>query len=77
MNHLGCSLALRFIKSKVYSGQKFFDSNRQRIACLGSVEIKRHASPRGQRLICVQQPHPIWIKSFGFLCTVSGPPQGR
>ena len=77
MNHLGCSLALRFIKSKIYSGQKFFESNRQRIACSGSVEIKRHVSPRGQRLIWQQVQIPIWIKSFGFLCTGRGPPQGR
>ena len=76
MNHLGGSLALRFIKTKVYFGQKFFESNRQRSACSGSIEIKRHASPRGQRLIW-QQPHQIRIKGFGFLCTVSVPPQGR
>jgi len=77
MNYFGCSLALRFIKSKIYSGQKFFESKRQRIACLGSVEIKRHVSPRGQRLIWQQIQIPIWIKSFGFLCAVSGPAQGR
>jgi len=76
MNHLGGSLALRFIKTKVYFGQKFFESNRQRSACSGSIEIKRHASPRGQRLVR-QQPHQIRIKGFGFLCTVSVPPQGR
>jgi hypothetical protein len=39
MNHHGCSSALRFIKGKVYSGQKFLELDSQRVACPGSREI--------------------------------------
>jgi hypothetical protein len=71
MNHCGCSSALRFIKCKVYSGQKFFELNGQLVARSGSREIKRHVCRDWQS---VHQPHLILTKSLIF---ISGPPQGR
>jgi hypothetical protein len=71
MNHCGCSSALRFIKCKVYSGQKFFDLNGQLVARAGSRVAKRHVCRDWHS---IHQPHPILTKGLVF---ISGPPQGR
>jgi len=71
INHCGCSSALRFVKRKIYSGQKFFELNSQLVACADSRDANWHVLRDWHS---IHQPHLILAKGF---VLISGPPQGR